>query len=111
MGTASCKALKLMGLYFVFGGLFYYIVTISDCIMSKVNSWINGEFEMISKKLLSSETLQSWLCLQGRGELRSISVNIHSDPTDVQTGYLPNTSLYVCLSHRLIFTLEYRMFI
>jgi len=53
--------------------------------------------------------LQSRPLLEGRGELRRISINTNCDSTKVQNGYLPITSLYVCMSRVHFSILEYRM--
>jgi len=54
---------------------------------------------------LLTEILQMKPLLQGR-ELRRISINIDCDSKKVQTGYLPITILYVCMSRVLFSTLE-----
>jgi len=56
-----------------------------------------------------TELLQSRPLLEGRGELRSVSFSTDCHSTKFQIGYLPVTSVYVCLSDVRFSTLEYRM--
>jgi len=58
---------------------------------------------------LLTKMLQSRPLLEGRGELRKTSFIADCESTKVQIGYLPITSLYVCLSRVHFSTLEYRM--
>ena len=69
---------------------------------------MNGEFERISI-FFFTEMLQSRPLLEGRGELRRISISTDCHSTKVQIGYRPITSLYVCLTHVHFSTLDYRM--
>ena len=53
--------------------------------------------------------LQSRPLLERQRELRKISISTECDSIKFQTGYLPITSLYVCLSRGHFSKSEYRM--
>jgi len=53
--------------------------------------------------------LHSRLLLEERGKLRRISTYTECDSTEVQTGYVPITSLYVFLSRIHFSEVKYRM--